>query len=151
MFITLLSSLILLPQQRKSSNLKLTLSKTCSSQSHRQSTSSSGKMAETKFNFGFALVRPNGPNTNSQTTRSKLITALPSFPAKNCTYSTKRKNVITSSMNGKNSSCPILKEANASSTIKTKIKMLLNRHMPRVVHSFLLQASPTHFAPVSLA
>jgi len=94
-------------------------------------------MAGIKFTSGTALVKLNGPDINLLMIKSKQMHRSLYSLARICTYSAKRKNIITSSTNGKRHLLTASRKDITFLTLKTKSKELSNPYMPKIAHSSL--------------
>ena len=100
-------------------------------------------MAGIKSTSGTVPAKLNGPDINSLTTRSKWTHVSLYFPARTCTYSAKKKCVMTSSANGKCCSLTASRKDTTSLTLKTKRKESSSPRMPKEV-------SQTSFGHISI-
>jgi len=92
------------------------------------------KNGRNKIHFWYCPSRAKWPR--HQLVNDQVNVSLYS-PAKSHTYSVKRRNVITSSMNGKSLLQIASKKANTSWTLKMKNNKSLNQHTLKGDHGFL--------------
>jgi len=131
---TLLSSLIPLPQQRKFWVQSRSPPEHVHPISLSGQNSSQQRIAGIKSTSGIAPAKPNGLDINLSMIKSKQARASLYPPARTHIYSAKRKNTTISSANSKCLSLIVSKKTTTFWTLKMKGKESSNQHMLRVAH-----------------